>query len=853
MAPDVGATAPFRDMTNALPVARPARKLTDVLEIDRKSKDAHVRRDPEMIRLTGNHPFNSEAPLTTLFNQGFITDKALHFVRNHGAVPSYTEQDCLEWEVEVCGLVEKPFRLSLRDIMTEYEQVTLPMTMVCAGNRRKEQNVVRKGSGFNWGSAGVSTSLWTGPLLRDILQRARPLRGGKYVCFTGDDNLPNGHYETCIKMSMAMSWERAVLLAYKQNGEPLTPDHGRPLRVVVPSVIGGRSVKWLKRITVSAGPSQNFYHINDNRVLPTLVTPEMAKAEGKWWQDERYAIMNLNVQSVTCKPAHGEVVEVVPDKDYTVEGYAYNGGGVRIGRVEVSTDGGRNWRLAEIDYPEDKYRDFEGELYGGKVDMSLRDSCYCWCFWKVDIPTTELAASKYGLVVRAMDESMNLQPRDMYWNVMSMLNNCWHRLASHTEGDKVRFEHPTQAALIPGGWMERVKAAGGDLQSHGWGELREGETAAAVVPTAQKIKMTKDGVKRIITAAELREHRTVESCWFVNDGQVYDATPFLNSHPGGSDSITIVGGEDCTEDFMAIHSETAKLQLQDYHIGQLEQMPDTPPASSPASEGTRTPRPVFLEAKKWHDVELVERTVLSKDSRVLRFKLEHPEQELGLPCGQHLFLKVKDERSGEIVMRAYTPISEQAATGFLDVLVKVYFASGDWPLGGKMTMALESLKVGSKLSVRGPTGHFQYNGRGDYTKSHKTYKGKKLWMVSGGSGITPLYQVMRAVHDDPEDDTQCTLIDSNRFVEDILLRDDLDRYAAARDNIDVIHTLSGKQLPEDWQGLRGRVTWDLLDKHFVKEEGENHLLMLCGPPQLEKLCRAWAESRGITEEDVLVF
>lgn len=752
--------------------------------------------------------------------------------------------------------------------MEDFEQVTIPITLVCAGNRRKEQNIVRKGSGFNWGAAGVSTSLWTGPLLRDIIEKAKPKKAGKFVCFQGDDALPNGYYETCVRMSWAKSFERAIMIAHKQNGHALSPDHGRPVRMIIPGAIGGRSVKWLTKIVITAEPSTNWYHIFDNRVLPTQVDPTMAKEEKNWWSDERYAIYDLNIQSAIVYPAHDEEIQVAPDKNYDIQGYAYNGAGVRVGRVEVSLDTGRTWKIAMIDYPEDQYRNYEGDLYGGKVDMSEREACWCWCFWKLSVPTTDMAQCT-GIVVRAMDENMNMQPRDMYWNIMSMLNNCWFRVAVHkhepdavsgvqsnSEHTKLRFEHPTQAALIPGGWMQRVKDAGGDLQEHGWGELIDqhapDKKEAAVRPG---IKMTKDGVSKIYTMEEVEKHKSDGDCWFINEGEVYDATPFLKEHPGGSDSITGVGGEDATEDFMAIHSETAKAQLQDFHIGTLAKMPDTPPETPEggSEQGDSTPRATFLEPKKWHHVTLVERQVLSKDSRVLRFKLEHEDQELGLPCGQHLYLKTKCHKTGDIVMRAYTPVSEQKSRGFLDVLVKVYFATDGWPTGGKMTLALEELKIGDQIQVKGPTGHFEYHGRGEFTKSGKKRAAKKFWMVSGGSGITPVYQILRAVHSDEEDQTECLLLNANRFEDDILCREDLDKYAT-KETIDVYHTLSGKDIPKNWRDGHGtgRLSHDVLDAKFPHCE-EPKLLLLCGPPQLEALVKDWAKARGFPDEDVLVF
>jgi len=127
----------------------------------------------------------------------------------------------------------------------KFPQLTLPVTFVCAGNRRKEQNEVRKGSGFNWGASAVSTTLFTGPLLRDILAFAKPALGARYVWMEGADVLPNGHYGTSILLSNVMDPKKGIMLAYKMNGELLHPDHGKPIRVVIPGNIGGRSVKWL--------------------------------------------------------------------------------------------------------------------------------------------------------------------------------------------------------------------------------------------------------------------------------------------------------------------------------------------------------------------------------------------------------------------------------------------------------------------------------------------------------------------------------------------------------------------------------------------------------------------------------
>jgi nitrate reductase (NAD(P)H) len=86
-------------------------------------------------------------------------------------------------------MVEHPIILNFRQILQEFDQITTPITLVCAGNRRKEQNQVRKSKGFSWGAAGVSTSLFTGPLMSDIIRKAKPLRRARYVCMEGADKL----------------------------------------------------------------------------------------------------------------------------------------------------------------------------------------------------------------------------------------------------------------------------------------------------------------------------------------------------------------------------------------------------------------------------------------------------------------------------------------------------------------------------------------------------------------------------------------------------------------------------------------------------------------------------------------
>lgn len=651
-------------------------------------------------------------------------------------------------------------------------------------------------------------------------------------------------------MNWVMDPNRGIMLAYKMNGEMLRPDHGKPLRAVIPGQIGGRSVKWLKKLIITEEPSDNWYHIYDNRVLPTMVDPDEAAAKKEWWMDERYAIYDLSVNAASAYPAHDEQLQLSTAPEmYTAKGYAYGGGGRRVTRVEISLDKGKTWKLAEIDYAEDRYREAaDQDLFGGALDVNWRESCFCWCFWKLDIPVSDLKAAD-DIMVRAMDEAMNLMPRDMYWSVLGMMNNPWFRTVIHKENDCLRFEHPTQPALMPGGWMERVKKAGGNLTNGFWGEkIGEEKEEAVIEAVAKVIKMTKDEVNREISIDELRKQPEA-SPWFVLNGEVYDGTAFLEGHPGGAQSILSAAGLDSTDEFMAIHSETAKAMMQDYHIGSLDEAARRILAEGEPKNESDEPREVFLDAKVWSKAELSEKISVSWDSRIFRFKLEHPEQRLGLPTGQHLMMRIRDPITQEAIIRSYTPISENNQKGTLDVLVKVYFDTKERK-GGKMTKAMDALPIGSTIDFKGPIGKFEYLGKGECTVNGNKRNIKNFFMICGGSGVTPIYQVFRGIMQDKEDITHCVVLNGNRLVEDILCREDLDKFAL--DNASrckLLYTLT--QAPEDWSGLRGRIAAPLLAEHASRRD--DSMVLICGPEALEKSCHKILKDLGWEDKDILFF
>jgi nitrate reductase (NAD(P)H) len=587
--------------------------------------------------------------------------------------------------------------------------------------------------------------------------------------------------------------------------------------------------------------------------------------------DDRYAIYDLSPNSAIAFPAHDEKLSInSAPETYKVQGYAYSGGGRRITRCEISLDKGKTWRLANIDYAEDKYRAYEDrKLFGGRLDMDWRETCFCWCFWNLDIAVAELQETK-DIVVRAMDEAMCIQPRDMYWSVLGMMNNPWFRIAIHKEGDTLRFEHPTQPALMPGGWMERIKKAGGNLTNGYWGEQINGEEPEhAAIEEVKEIKMTKDGVDKTISIDELRKHDTAESPWFVVNGEVYDGTAFLEGHPGGAQSIISAAGLDASDEFMAIRkyscswtsnhvpantstdSETAKAMMPEYHIGSLDEASRKVLAEGePINESTE-PRSVFLDSRVWNKTLLHAKTPVSPDTRIFTFKLDHDEQTLGLPTGQHLMIRLRDPVTREAIIRSYTPISQTTKKGFVDVLIKIYADSHE-KVGGKMTKALDAIPVGHWVDFKGPIGKFEYLGRGLCAVNGKQRSVSKFYMICGGSGITPIFQVLRAVMQDKEDTTHCTVLNGNRLVDDILCREDLDAFAQDnKEKCKLLYTLT--QGPEDWDGLRGRIGPALLQEHCKKEGDGESLVLICGPEALEKSTHKALNEQGWRDEDLMFF
>jgi cytochrome-b5 reductase len=243
------------------------------------------------------------------------------------------------------------------------------------------------------------------------------------------------------------------------------------------------------------------------------------------------------------------------------------------------------------------------------------------------------------------------------------------------------------------------------------------------------------------------------------------------------------------------------------------------------SSGTKA----VLKPAVFQNYELTEKTVISHNVAIYRFKLPSANSILGLPIGQHISiaatLKQADGSSKEIV-RSYTPISGDHQPGYFDLLIKSYPT-------GNISKHMATLTVGQTIKVRGPKGAMVYTPN----------MVRAFGMIAGGTGITPMLQIIRAVIRGRAsgDTTEIDLIFANVNKEDILLKDDLDQLAKLDKGFRVQYVLNNP--PEKWQGEVGFVTPEMIAKYLPKPAADVKLL-LCGPPPMISAMKKASEGLG---------
>lgn len=218
----------------------------------------------------------------------------------------------------------------------------------------------------------------------------------------------------------------------------------------------------------------------------------------------------------------------------------------------------------------------------------------------------------------------------------------------------------------------------------------------------------------------------------------------------------------------------------------------------------------FLEPKNYKKLLLVQKEELAPNVYRFVFQLPSPQDVIGLPIGQHVAIKAMV--NGASVSRSYTPTSNNLDLGRLELVIKCY---PDGLLTGQYLAALE---VGEKVEFRGPKGGMKYH----------SGLCKKIGMIAGGTGITPMYQLIRAICEDDRDTTEISLIYANRSENDILLRHELETFARAYPkNFKLWYMLDHPS--EDWAYGKGYVTPDVMAARLPGPAPDTKI-MLCGPP-----------------------
>ncbi|XP_033645829.1 NADH-cytochrome b5 reductase 3-like isoform X2 [Asterias rubens] len=251
--------------------------------------------------------------------------------------------------------------------------------------------------------------------------------------------------------------------------------------------------------------------------------------------------------------------------------------------------------------------------------------------------------------------------------------------------------------------------------------------------------------------------------------------------------------------------------------------------------------------------ELVDKEIVSHDTRRFRFALPSKDHILGLPVGQHIYLTCRID--GKLVIRPYTPVTCDDDKGYMDLVVKVYFKDvhPKFPEGGKMSQYLENMEIGDSIDVRGPSGLLVYDGCGQFSikadkksEAVKTHA-KNIGMIAGGTGITPMLQLVRQVLKDPADKCNVWLLFANQTEKDILLRPELEEISKEHgDRFKLWYTLDRPD--EGWEYSSGFVNEDMLRDHMPPPSSDTLVLMCGPPPMINYACLPNLEKLGYTPE-----
>jgi DMSO/TMAO reductase YedYZ molybdopterin-dependent catalytic subunit len=353
------------------------------------------------LRVLESKPFNAETPVTLL--DGDVTPNHHHFIRNNGLVPARAPlRDLDGWTLRVDGAVDRPTEFTLQQLQKDFEARTANIVIECAGNGRAGYRPAARGNQWTLGAVGCAQ--WTGVLLRDVLETVDVrLNAAVHVAYEGEDRHLSGDPDKR-PISRAIPIQKAIdehtLLAWAMNGEPLPPEHGWPLRLIVPGYPGSASGKWLRRLWV-----RDQEHDGAKMGGLSYRMPVEPVAPGGTVDPEKTQIIELMpVKSIITHPGTGAAIKA--GEPIQIRGQAWSGSG-RISAVDLSWDFGHTWTSANLQGPPNP---FAWQRFAKPITLPGRG------YWEV--------------WARATDETGAMQPQVVPgWNPKGYLNNAMQRIA----------------------------------------------------------------------------------------------------------------------------------------------------------------------------------------------------------------------------------------------------------------------------------------------------------------------------------------------------------------------------------------------------------------------------------------
>ncbi len=350
--------------------------------------------DKDGLTVLNDRPINAETPPHLLDDP--ITPNNRHFVRNNGIPPANT--DASSWMLKIDGLVDNPMELSIDELKSKFKVYTKALLIECGGNGRAFFNPPAKGNQWTYGA--VACSEWTGVRLKDVLKAAKVKSNAVYTAHYGTDTHLSGK-EGKLPISRGIPIHKAnddsILIAFAQNGNPISPLNGAPLRLVVPGWPGSCSQKWLARIQI-----RDQVHDGPKMTGKAYRVPNRPVEAGEKVATKDFEIIErMPVKSLITSPQSG----AKSGQSIEVRGHAWSGDR-KVKAVHISSDFGATWQKAKLQAPANK-----GAWQNFQAEVKFPQSGY------------------YEIWSRATDSAGERQPHAISWNPKGYLNNTLFRVA----------------------------------------------------------------------------------------------------------------------------------------------------------------------------------------------------------------------------------------------------------------------------------------------------------------------------------------------------------------------------------------------------------------------------------------